>query len=608
MAAAQAMRLDASKETNYPGIPKIELSKIDNVPYFIEKEFVRRIDDEYSYEEVPVEEYYEENEENLEATISKTLDTAKDKITLMEIPKSEMTTKAEVTDDFVRNFLVRLNLNQTLNCFQNEWYENVQKGKLKAEDAGIVPDIYVKNQDLNDRVKFLQFEVERYKTSAEKAKEAYVKMRKERDYHRMHHNRVAQEKNKLISDIRKLKAHYESYEPFLKTMKQKYDTAIREKVMNQLEKERAVAELTLIKSNEICPSSDQGPTQKKLEENRFKKQLMDNKKQVPEDLFIRDKHPNDSEFPSDNGVNPYLNKLKEDSHHVTSLRLTQSIQAHNLPISSISIHPRKMVAVTTSDDKTWKMWTIPDGQMIMRGEGHTDWVSGCDFHPTGKLLATSSGDSTVKIWNFEKEKCVHTFSDHLKAVWSVSWHSCGNFLASASMDNTAKIWDLNSLRCRYTLRGHADSVNSIEYLLFSNTLLTSSADKTISLWDSRTGLVAFTFYGHMNACNQASFNLRGDTIVSCDALGIVKLWDVRKVSLIETHDLGPYATNGVSFNPSGNLVVAASDDASIKVYNLTSQQVTALNGHEDAVHCVQFDLDGNYLLSGGCDNTLRVWS
>lgn len=80
-------------------------------------------------------------------------------------------------------------------------------------------------------------------------------MRKERDYHRMHHNRVAQEKNKLISDIKRLKAHYESYEPFLKTMKQKYDTAIREKVMNQLEKERAVAELNLMKSNEICPTS-----------------------------------------------------------------------------------------------------------------------------------------------------------------------------------------------------------------------------------------------------------------------------------------------------------------------------------------------------------------
>ena len=36
-----------------------------------------------------------------------------------------------------------------------------------------------------------------------KAKDLYVKLRKERDYHRMHHKRVVQEKNKLITDIKR---------------------------------------------------------------------------------------------------------------------------------------------------------------------------------------------------------------------------------------------------------------------------------------------------------------------------------------------------------------------------------------------------------------------
>lgn len=39
--------------------------------------------------------------------------------------------------------------------------------------------------------------------SFRKAKETYVKLRKERDYHRMHHKRVVQEKNKLINDIKR---------------------------------------------------------------------------------------------------------------------------------------------------------------------------------------------------------------------------------------------------------------------------------------------------------------------------------------------------------------------------------------------------------------------
>ena len=36
---------------------------------------------------------------------------------------------------------------------------------------------------------------------------------KERDFHRMHHKRVGQEKNKLLTDIKRLRKHYSQYEP-----------------------------------------------------------------------------------------------------------------------------------------------------------------------------------------------------------------------------------------------------------------------------------------------------------------------------------------------------------------------------------------------------------
>lgn len=40
------------------------------------------------------------------------------------------------------------------------------------------------------------------------AKEKYVRLRKERDYHRMHHRKVLQEKDKLMSDIKRYAAVY----------------------------------------------------------------------------------------------------------------------------------------------------------------------------------------------------------------------------------------------------------------------------------------------------------------------------------------------------------------------------------------------------------------
>ena len=45
-------------------------------------------------------------------------------------------------------------------------YELVQKGELKEEDVGIVPDIYVRNQQLDQELKYIRSEMDKYKEAA----------------------------------------------------------------------------------------------------------------------------------------------------------------------------------------------------------------------------------------------------------------------------------------------------------------------------------------------------------------------------------------------------------------------------------------------------------
>nr|KAG5692362.1 hypothetical protein BaRGS_007975 [Batillaria attramentaria] len=561
-------------------------------------------------------------------------------------PKPTLIQKPEVVDDFVRNFLVRMGMTRSLDCFQTEWYELQQRGLLHEEDIGVVPDIYSRNSDLDSEVKFLKQEVVKFRNAALKAKETYVKLRKERDYHRMHHKRVVQEKNRLIDDIKRLKRHYVQYEPTLQQLKGKYEIAMREKMLARLERDRAVGQVSGLQSTlksmdssskpvpqksdlshdsrrsigghftykcckfskgEMDELSGLGPTQRAIVEARRRHELSKDVAHYP-DNFKR--HPQDSEFPEDLGFSPIIG-IKAPPGHLTrtgGFRLSNTINAHTHPVSGVALHPRKQILATSSDDHTWKIWSVPSGEIIFTGTGHTEWVSDCAFHPSGSTLATTSGDTTVKIWNFSEPGCTHTFTDHNMAVWSCSWHSCGDFLATSSLDNTAKILDLNSLRCRTTLRGHADSVNSIEFLPFSNALLTSSADKTMSLWDARTGICAQTFYGHMHSVNHATFNTKGDTVASCDSYGVVKLWDVRKVAPMVSINIGPHPANKVAFDPSGVVVAIASNDCTIKMYEITNGQVTSLVGHEDAVQCLTFDHTGEFLVTGGSDNTVRIWS
>jgi hypothetical protein len=461
-----------------------------------------------------------------------------------------------------------------------------------------------------------------------KAKSTWDKLRKERDFHRMHHRRVVQEKNLLLVDMKRIKKHAASFEPALAALTERYDKLMREKTMVRLEKDKL--------SGKVDSLTQQLKT---LEELNNAAAATEKKEEVPKTTIK--KKSKESEWPADR-ANPFLNVNFEPTP-ATTFNLQKTFKGHAQAISGMALHPRKPILATVSDDASWKMWSIPTGDLIMSGDGHKDWVSSCDFNPKGTALATGSGDGTVKVWDFVNACCAATFGDHTQAVWGVAYHDSGDFLVSCSMDHSAKLWDLTSQKCRQSMRGHVDSVNSVCFQPFSNYLCTGSGDKTVSMWDMRTALCVQTFYGHRNAVNHVAFSLQGDTIVSSDADGIIKVWDVRMVAerfQIDAGTIGSsgvrHAANAASIDRSGKVLASASNgfvffishlwlyrirstdflcvgcvlcSGPVRLYSLDSgEHLGDLQGHDAAVQAVLFDPQGKFIVSAGADNTFRVWS
>ncbi|CAE8585304.1 unnamed protein product, partial [Polarella glacialis] len=501
--------------------------------------------------------------------------------------------RPQVIDDFFRNFLMKFGMQRSLEAFQGEWYELQQSGQFKDSELEIVPDIYTRNHGLHQEVVLLREELDKARQVAGKAKDSWDKFRKERDFHRTHHRRVAQEKNKLIVDLKRLKKHYEQYEPTLTELRHKYEVSMKEKMLMRLERDRFLAKSASMQKQLAQLQMDSN------EDDLNSKGLAENSK---------NKSPHQAPWPSEDRTNPYVNSSFEAAR-VSDLKKTQQFKGHNGAISRIAFHPKIPVVATACDDHTWKMWSMPEGQLVLSGEGHTDWVSGVAFHPRGSLVATTSGDSTVKIWDVAKERCKHTLTDHCQPTWACAFHDLGDFLVTSSMDQTAKAFDLQTMKCRQTFRGHVDSVNFVAFQPSSSTVLTASGDKTVSLWDLRTGLCVQTFYGHANACNQAVFSMQGDSVASCDSDGIVKLWDVRVVSEYLQIDTGQHPANACSFDRSGKVLAIASGDASIKTFNIDERAFIAnLEGHEDSVQDVAFEPNSNkYLVSASSDATFAMW-
>ena len=501
--------------------------------------------------------------------------------------------RPSVVDDFIRNFFIKAGMKRSLETFNSEWYELQSKGKLSPDLSTPVPDIYLRNEDLDQQAKALREQVENMRVVAMKAQSTWDKFRKERDFHRMHHKRVVQEKNKLITDLRRLRDHLRAYEPTIDELKRKYDTALKDKALIKLERDRLKLKV------------------KQLEEDVFQLQNPPKEeiKKSPKSRSATRSVRKQASFPLEQSeTNPYDN-LEFDPAKAEELSSRKSMKGHLNSISACAFHPKKPIFATASDDETWRLWTLPECELVMSGEGHSGWLSGLHFHPYGSHLATSSGDGTVKIWEFAQARCTQTFKEHSQAVWGCEFHYAGDFVASCSMDQTIKVWDLISGKCRQTLRGHVDSVNAAKWLPFSSNICSASGDKTVSVWDARSGLCVQTLYGHSNSCTDVCVNNRGDILTTCDADGIVKLWDIRMVQELGNIEAGQHPINKVTMDRSGRRIVAASDDGSMKVLSTDDMSLlTELPAHDKAVQCVQFSPNDSYLVSGSSDATFKVWA
>ncbi|CAM9544188.1 unnamed protein product, partial [Chrysoparadoxa australica] len=170
--------------------------------------------------------------------------------------------RPSVMDDFIRNFLIKVGMPRSLDAFNTEWYELQAKGRLTEEHTSKVPDIYLRSQELAEQVASLRQQLGKMQRITERAQGTWDKFRKERDFHRLHHKRVVQEKGKLVVDLKRLSKHCKSYEPTLQELQRKHQVALKEKMLMKLERDRMKAKVATL---EATVRSLEGDAKSRLE-------------------------------------------------------------------------------------------------------------------------------------------------------------------------------------------------------------------------------------------------------------------------------------------------------------------------------------------------------
>ncbi|CDK25683.1 unnamed protein product [Kuraishia capsulata CBS 1993] len=253
-------------------------------------------------------------------------------------------------------------------------------------------------------------------------------------------------------------------------------------------------------------------------------------------------------------------------------KVDRVIKYHTQPVTALAIHPYKPLLATGSSDGSIVLWDLLDlaQPVSIARNAHSRGVSSLCFSPTD----------------------IHMGDDNTSNKLVV--------LASASLDMFIKVWDPESNFTQLrSLVGHENMVSSITFNPnIPSELISCSKDTSIRLWDVSSGFCMLTFVGHSDWVRDVDVSESGEYVLSCSndqSIRISHKSTGSGIGLLLGHN---QVIETAKFVPA--LANKYLDDICAKVLQIDPSSEFLSNP--------QFEKVGyKYAISGGRDNTVRIW-
>lgn len=306
-------------------------------------------------------------------------------------------------------------------------------------------------------------------------------------------------------------------------------------------------------------------------------------------------------------------------------------------VFSVRFSPDGKTVATGWGDGTIRIWDVATRKNIAAfvspkvNPDETVLIRSVAFSPDGKTVASAntgtSSSGMIRLWDLATGKNIAAFNGQqnsrvLSGIYCVVYSPDGKKLASGHEDNLIRVWDAASGEIVNTFQaGDDDCGYAVAFSPNGETLASGGADGEIFLWDVTSGenQLIIKAVGSGNSVTSLAYHPDGKTLgAGCWMEGGGMLWDVatgkniakfkpdRVYSEIaqNTEDM----TYSVAFSPNGQSFAQGCDNGLIVLWDVNSRAITSvLYGHANLVRSIDFSPDGNTLVSGGIDGTVRLY-
>ena len=200
------------------------------------------------------------------------------------------------------------------------------------------------------------------------------------------------------------------------------------------------------------------------------------------------------------------------------------------------------------------------------------------------------------------------------------------FIASGSNDNSIRVWSVAKRTQEWMVIGHNNYISSLSFSPNGAYLASGSGDYTVKVWrfnsdahpqqssELFSGKPLCDFKGHTDCVNAVCFTPDSSSVVSASNDKTIRTWNIDK-ELKDPETIEEFSLTGhidrvlsVAISHNEQYFVSASVDTTMKVWNVQKKTCEfTFAAHAEYAITVAIDPTDSIIASGGGDSIVKIW-
>ena len=243
--------------------------------------------------------------------------------------------------------------------------------------------------------------------------------------------------------------------------------------------------------------------------------------------------------------------------------------------------------------------------------GPTELVTSVSWTQRGTYLAVGTSTGEVQIWDAAQVKRVRRMDGHLQRVGALAWNS--HTLSSGGGDKSILQRDMR-VQNHYVskLLGHKSEVCGLKWSYDGRELASGGNDNLLLVWNNHSTCPVQQYVEHTAAVKAISWSPHQRGLLASGggtADRSIRFWNTRENVSLQCMDTGSQVCN-LAWSKNVNEIVSThggrQNEVAIWRYD-DKRKLATLTGHTQPVHFMSLSPDGQSIVTGAGDETLRFW-